>query len=160
MLYCFWLWVLTSVTGQCPLCFFLFSPLHFCVKKYKNCYFKKTNSIARFCRSWHLVQCTSMYCDCELLLLLDKQYSTDRNSRNSFSPFHLMFIKAICCYSKGLDDRVMWKTIAIKVSCRVEIASCKNCEKKNLLYLFIIVNNFKVVCGNFELHAYKRCNFL
>ena len=94
------------------------------------------------------------YCDCELLLLLDKQYSTDRNSRNSFSPFHLMFIKAICCYSKGLDDRVMGKTMTIKVSCRVEIASCKNCEKKNLLYLFIIVHNFKVVCGNFELHAY------
>ena len=131
MLYCFWLWVLTSVTGQCPLCFFLFSPLHFCVKKYKNCYFKKTNIIAPFCRSWHLVQCT--YCDCELLLQLDKQYSTDRNSRNSFSPFHLMFIKAICCYSKGLDDRVMWKTIAIKVSCRVEIASYKDCKKKEFI---------------------------
>ena len=90
--------------------------------------------------------------------LVFTKYSTDRNSRNSFSPFHLMFIKAICCYSKGLDDRVMWKTIAIKVSCRVEIASCKNCEKKNLLYLFIIVNNFKVVCGNFEL-TYVRCIF-
>ena len=41
--------------------FTFFSPLHFCVKKYKNCYFKKTNSITPFCRSWHLVQCTSMY---------------------------------------------------------------------------------------------------
>ena len=63
--YCCWLWVLTSVTGQCPLCFFfVFPPTLFMSKNTRNCYFKKTNIIAPFCKSWHLVQCIqacSMY---------------------------------------------------------------------------------------------------